>query len=113
MKKVILGSVLAIAAATSANAATASVCSAGASGNVAAATSNFVRVGFTSRCSTNTIQVADDNGSYFRSGAVSLKGKNAFGASSNGGGVQGVSCANTTQCTLTDAASGATSAASS
>lgn len=106
MKKVILGTVLAAAAAASMNvqAASASVCSGGnaASASVAGGT-GFVKTQFNARCSNNVYLVGSDETTYYLAGAISIKGKNRFGASSAGGGVTGSGCASATGCTASDA----------
>ena len=122
MKKVILASVVALSAISAANnaaAATVSACSgavaAGYSWSVdTATTANFVRQGFTGRCSANVHLVGDDNGTFFRVGAASTKGKSQFGGSSLGGGVAptATTCAGSSGCAVSDAAAGATNALS-
>lgn len=92
MKNIILGSVLAVAAATSlsANAASMSVCSGGVAANGASfsAGTNFVKVAFTPKCSANVILNAEDvSSTFFRVGAASVKGKTVFNGSSAGGSV--------------------------
>lgn len=117
MKKIILGSVLAVAAATSMNvqAAATAICAGGAaqSASVPGGTSGFVKTQFNARCSNNVHLVGEDATTYYQSGATSIKGKNAFGASSAGGGVTGAGCASATGCVSADAVSAAASTATS
>jgi len=120
MKKVILGSVLAMVVVT-ANAATASqtFCT-GASNQTAVSVAtgsdtdnNFVKAGFTPKCSANVSLVGIDGGVYYTVGAGSSKGKTSFRGSSAGGGiVSNVTCA-TTGCNSTDASTAAQNAPSS
>lgn len=120
MKKVILGSVLAIAAVT-ANAATASqsFCT-GASGQTAGAASvgtdtdnNFVKVAFTPRCSANISLVGKDGGVFYAVGAGSSKGKTSFRGSSAGGGIVSNATCATSGCNSSDAQTAAQDAPSS
>ncbi|KFB67909.1 MULTISPECIES: hypothetical protein [Candidatus Accumulibacter] len=125
MKKIILGSVLAIAAATSlsanvANAASAAICSGvNAAGNgalVTAATDGtaFVRATFTPKCSANVHMAGEDNITYYRVGAASAKGKLGYGGSSVGGAVSsttGTPC--TGACTMTNATDALSAASTS
>jgi hypothetical protein len=124
MKKIILASVLAVAAVSSAHATgAASALCAGvptaasavtADGSTATQITSFVRVGFTPRCSNNVHLVGDDEQIYYRVGAASVKGKNAFGGSSVGGAVQPfASCPSTAGCVSGDAVSAANAALSS
>jgi hypothetical protein len=119
MKKIILGSVLAVAAVSSFNAqagATQHICSAGtAAGNGAAvAAGGFVKTGFTPKCSANVFLAVDDMTTYYGAGASSAKGKNIFQGSTAGGGVKAYStCASATGCTATEALTSATSAPAS
>lgn len=118
MKKVILASVLAAAAtvAVDAQAAVSSICSGGAaaSANVASGSTSFVKVGFNARCSNNIHLMGDDNGTYYRVGAASVKGKFAYFGSTMGGAISpaGTACAST-GCVANDASSAVTNAASS
>jgi len=118
MKKVILASVLAAAAAVSvdAQAAASAICTGGAAGQItiASAASSFIKVGFTARCSNNIYSAGDDGGTYYRVGAASAKGKFAYSGSTMGGAITpgGTSCA-ATGCTASDAANAVTNAASS
>lgn len=118
MKKVILASVVAVAAISGsgvAEAATVSVCNAGSvlSFSWSTTTGQFVQSPFNGRCSRNVHLVGDDNSSFFRVGATSVKGKQAFGGSTTGGGITGANCASATGCINTDANNAATSASSS
>lgn len=118
MKKVILASVLAAAAtvAIDAQAAITAVCTGGAaaSADVASGSTNFVKVGFKARCSNNIHLMGDDNGTYYRVGAASVKGKFAYFGSTMGGAISpaGTSCA-ATGCVAADASNAVTNAASS
>ena len=99
MKKIILASVLAASAATAVSSANAAAVSGAAcpalavagSGTAvatnAATDANFVKTGFTPKCSANTHVTYEDGGSFFRVGSGSTKGKTKFGGSSAGGGV--------------------------
>ncbi|MCM8625674.1 hypothetical protein [Accumulibacter sp.] len=112
MKKVILGSVLAIAAVTSfsVNAAAVSVCSGGSAANPTytfTAGTSFVKVAFTPKCSANVFLVGNEQGpTLFTVGSGSAKGRNRFAGSSVGGSVANIApCtggANDT-CNATDA----------
>jgi hypothetical protein len=117
MKKVILASVavVAVMSAGSANAASSAFCSGGSAMSFSIATpastaTDFVKTSFNARCSSNVHLVGDDQGLYYRVGATSIKGKQAFGGSTMGGGVTGTNCAGTA-CTATDASAAATNAA--
>ncbi len=120
MKKVILGAVLAAAAVSSMNAQAAATAICG-GGNAAQATvqpgtgsaGGFVKTLFTARCSNNVHLVGEDATTYYQSGATSIKGKNAFGASSAGGGVTGSGCASATGCVSNDAVTAAAATATS
>ncbi|MBE2260229.1 MAG: hypothetical protein IAE88_15315 [Rhodobacteraceae bacterium] len=122
MKNLILGSVFVAAAVTSlsANAAGAQTfCNAGSAGPalVAATASDtdFVKVQFTPKCSTNVFLVGNDrNPLLYTVGSASIKGKNKFGGSSAGGSVSviGNGCASSA-CVLQDATDGSDGAPSS
>jgi hypothetical protein len=116
MKKVILASVLAAAAVSSisnANAAAATqtnLCTgASAAGNGTAVTANaatdqnFVKTGFTPKCSANTFVSGEDGGTYYRVGSASSKGKNRFAGSSAGGGVAAAGSCAASGCAAGDA----------
>jgi len=100
MKNVIMGSVLAVVAATSlsAHAASVAVCTGGLAGNGPAATfatdgTSFVKVAFTPKCSANVILNSNDaSATLFQVASASQKGKSTFNGSSAGGSV-GVSAA--------------------
>lgn len=120
MKKIILGSVMAIAAASSFNAhatlGTQSICSGGAAtagAAVVSATDAFVKVNFSPKCSANIHLVTDDGGTYYRAGAGSAKGKSYFGGSTAGGAISAAGTCAATGCVSADAVSGYTAAASS
>ena len=110
MKKIILGSVLAVAAAASMNAqaAATSICTGGPaqSASVASGT-NFIKNQFNARCSNNVMLVAEDLQTLYQAGGASQKGKSAFGASTAGGGVTGTPCASATGCVSGDAVTAA------
>jgi hypothetical protein len=113
MKKIILASVLAVVAVGSVNAAaTFTACSAATGGTATTAATNFVKVVFTPKCSANSVVYGEDLGTVYRVGAYSVKGKNAFGGSSAGGGVSATVCGGTV-CTISDATSALAAAASS
>lgn len=118
MKKIILGSVLAVALTQTAHATSQTVCaapSAAANGaQVTADTTTFVKTAFTPKCSANVHLIGDDQGTYYGSGAVSSKGKNSFVGSTAGGGVRAyASCAAATGCTSSEAGTAASNAPSS
>lgn len=114
MKKVILGSVVAAAAVMSMDAGAATACTGGSANTVSiAATSNFIKTGFAARCSNNSVVTYDDQPTYIKVGGTSVKGKNAFGASSAGGGVTGVGCTSATGCVSGDAQAAMSAAPSS
>lgn len=105
MKKVILGAVLATAAVASMDAMAVTVCSGGSGTSAAVSVQGgtyFIKAGFTARCSNNVALAYDEDQTYMRVGAVSLKGRNRFGGSSVGGAVTGVPCA-TSGCVAGDA----------
>lgn len=115
MKKVILASVLLVAAA-SANSATTQVFCSGTAGNGSAAnlttnaTDNFVKSTFTPKCSANTHVTGQDGGSYYRVGSGSIKGKTRYAGTSAGGAVVAAgSCAAASGCVATDASAAMTS----
>lgn len=91
MKNVIMGSVLAVAAATSlsANAAAQTVCSSGAArSGEQVTTGDFVKVAFTPKCSANVMMQGNDaSATVYLVGAASTKGKSTFNGSSVGGSV--------------------------
>jgi len=104
MKNVIMGSVLAVAAVTSlsANAATQAICTGGGAGNGAAVVSgtDFVKVGFTPKCSANVILTGEDvSSTVYRVGSASVKGKTIFAGSSLGGAVGNVGTCGASPCT--------------
>ena len=112
MKKVILASVLAVAAVQAqAAAVTATYCAgASAAGSGAAATinsatdQNFVKSAFTPKCSANTHVTGEDGGSYFRVGSGSTKGKTRYAGTSVGGAVVAAgACTAATGCVVSDA----------
>lgn len=107
MKKLIVALSLGIVSSVS-MAAASTVCSAGTATAVPVSTTNFVRSGFTPRCSTNTLVSFDQDTVAAGVGATSSKGNRIFGGHSNGGAVTETgSCAATT-CTITEAATAAT-----
>lgn len=119
MKKIILGSVLAVAAVTSVSvqAAPSSFCSGGGAQTGVAAVAvptGFVQQAFTPKCSANVFLVGEDlSATVYRVGAASSKGKSRFGGTSVGGAVSAGICASSTACVASDASAAATSAASS
>ncbi len=106
MKKIILGSVLAVAAVASMNAqaAATAVCTGGAaqSASIASGT-NFVKNQFNARCSNNVMLVGEDLQTIYQAGGASVKGKSSFGGSTAGGGVTGAPCTSATGCVSADA----------
>lgn len=115
MKKLILGSVMAVAAAASMNAQAATVCGGGGAGTVSvAAGTYFIKTGFAARCSANThVAYVADQVNYTQVGGASAKGKTRFAGGSAGGGVTGEGCASATGCVASDATTVMTSAPSS
>lgn len=119
MKKVILGSVLAVASAGALAAADQTFCT-GASQQTAvsvvvnsATDNNFVKVSFVPRCSANISLAGRDGGVYYTVGSGSTKGKTSFRGSTAGGGiVSNVTCA-TTGCAISDATTAMAAAPSS
>ena len=87
MKKLIIA--LCVGAASSASMA-ATVCAAGTATPVASSTTDFVRTGFTPRCSANTQVDFQQNASLAAVGSASSKGNQSFGGHSNGGAVEKV-----------------------
>jgi hypothetical protein len=117
MKKVILGSVMAVAAlasVSSAQAVTQTFC-AGTPGNSSVTASNgatsFVKVPFSPKCSANVHLAGDDNTTYYRTGAISTTGKTVFAGSTNGGGVS--ASGTCSACAASDATAAVTNGASS
>jgi len=115
MKKIILGAVLAVAAASSitANAASTVICASltsAAGGASVAAGTGFVKTDFTTKCSVNVILLGDDQSAVlFKVGSTSVKGKTFFGGSSAGGAVGNMgTCSGT--CAQANAQSGLTAA---
>lgn len=115
MKKAILGSVLAVAAVASMDAGAVTVCSGGpgtSAGVSVQAATNFIKAGFTARCSNNVSLAYDEGATYMRVGAVSVKGRNKYSGSSVGGAVTGTACA-VSGCASGDAAAAFTDAPTS
>ena len=123
MKKIILSSVVAAAAAVSVSAPvqaaanTTAICAASTTATSSTATialTGFIKTVFTPKCSANVYLTGDDQTSYYGAGAASLKGKNVFQGSTAGGGVRAsTTCASATGCTATEADTAATTAPSS
>lgn len=118
MKKVILSSVMAVAAISSMNAAHAtsqSICAAPtAAGNGTAPTvGSFIKTAFTPKCSANVYLVGDDQNTYYGAGSASAKGKNIFRGSTAGGGVAASGSCAATGCVSGDAVTAATTAPAS
>jgi hypothetical protein len=119
MKKVILASVLgvvAVASVGSANAAsTAQIFCSGSPTSVGTASitsaTEFVKVAFTPKCSSNTHVTGSDSTTYYRVGSASTKGKTSFAGSSMGGGVvaAGLCAATGNVCAVSDATTAMTS----
>lgn len=61
--------------------------------------SNFVRVGFSPKCSANTWVAYEQNAVAFAAAGGSAKGKQVFGGTSGGGGVNSVLACPATGCT--------------
>jgi len=87
MKKLIIALCLSVASSAS---MAATVCAAGTATAVASSTSDFVRTGFTPRCSANTQADFQQNTNAAAVGAASTKGNQSFGGHSNGGAVEKV-----------------------
>lgn len=117
MKKEILGAVVMMAALSASVAqAQVSVCAGANAPTTAAfsvqATDGFVVTEFDVRCSSNVILQGDDLQTFFTVAAASVKGRNAFNGTSNGGAIGVFTlCASSTICTPGDVSS-ALSAAS-
>jgi len=119
MKKIILGSVLAVAAVTSIPAHAVSFCSGGVAKDGAAATAAdtaFVKVAFTPKCSANVFLNGNDrSATVYTVGSASIKGKTRFSGSSVGGAVGNAGlCSGTPPlCSQTDASDASDAAPSS
>ncbi|MBL8480279.1 MAG: hypothetical protein JNK59_13310 [Sterolibacteriaceae bacterium] len=87
MKKLIIALCLGVASSAS---MAATVCAAGTATAVASSTTDFVRTGFTPRCSANTQADFQQNANSAAVGAASAKGNQSFGGHSNGGAVEKV-----------------------
>jgi len=91
MKKIILGGVLAIAAAASMSANAATVCSGGiakAGASINSVATGFVKTAFTPKCSANVLlNGVDISSTLYAVSAGSGKGKKVFVGSSAGGSV--------------------------
>ena len=111
MKNLILGSVFVAAALTSLSASATgeqTFCNGGAAGDsgatAAATDTDFVKVGFTPKCSANVFLVGNDRSALvYTVGSSSVKGKSKFGGSSVGGSVGSQGNCAATPCALTDA----------
>lgn len=121
MKKVILASVMAVAAISSmsgvAHATTQQIC-AGAAGNGSVPSNAtdgtlFVRAAFSPKCSNNVLLYGDDMVTYYRTGAASTKGNQSFAGSTNGGSIVSVGTCASTGCVAGDASAAVTAGASS
>lgn len=116
MKKIIIGLSLCVASASSMAAA---VCAAGTATAVASSTTDFVKTGFTPKCSQNTWVNFDQDTANGGVGSASSKGNQVFGGHTNGGAVTklttGGDCAASgcTQQNASDAAATMLTAASS
>ncbi len=104
MKKLLILSCVAAAAASSmANAA--QICSAtpqAGNGAAIAAGTDFVKVNFTPKCSSNTLVFSSESPTAFGVVAGSVKGKNAFSGSTGGGGVKSTAACASTGCSATE-----------
>lgn len=87
MKKLIIALCLGVVSSAS---MAATVCAAGTATAVASSTTDFVRTGFTPRCSANTQVDFQQNASAAAVGSASQKGNQSFGGHSNGGAVEKV-----------------------
>lgn len=115
MKKIILMAVTVAAAAATMNvqAAAVAVCAgAGTATPQVSATDSFIKTPFTPKCSNNVHLMVDDQTTFYRVGAASVKGKNGFGGSTAGGAVSVNGACAATGCTATDASAAATNASS-
>lgn len=119
MKRIIFGASFVVAAMVSlpASAANQSICTAAttAASGAAVAAGEFVKVGFTPKCSANVFLTGNDQSPVlYTVGSASVKGKSYFEGSSVGGSVRRVGdCATANDCKQTDADKGATDAPSS
>ena len=110
MKKIALAALLATMS-VGAMAAASNVCTGGTSATSAQVTAgtNFIKNGFTAKCSANVYLSYDEDATKVAVGAASKKGKSVFAGSSEGGSVTGTTCAAAT-CAQSDASSAATTA---
>lgn len=116
MKKIVLALVMASFSFGAIAAATGNVCTAAADSAataLTAGTSEFVKNTFTPKCSANTYVSYSQTATVFGVGSSSLKGKNKFGGSSEGGGVISKGACSATPCAQTDASTEAATAAGS
>lgn len=107
MKKVMILTFVAASALSSlSNAATdGTVCAAATTagnGSEVTASTNFVKVSFTPKCSANVHMGYSQTGTSFGVVAGSSKGKFAFGGGTGGGGVKSSAACATSGCTATD-----------
>ncbi|EXI67248.1 MAG: hypothetical protein AW08_02083 [Candidatus Accumulibacter adjunctus] len=116
MKKIILGSVLAIAAVTSLPAHAVTICSGAEAKNGASVTTgSFVKVAFTPKCSANVyLDGVDHSSTVYAVASGSAKGKKVFTGTTVGGAVSALStdCA-ASGCTAGEVTTAAAAAAAS
>ena len=98
MKKIIIAA-LCFASSVS-FAASVAICPAAAVGN---STTDFVKTGFTPKCSANTSVYYSQNSTVFGVGAVSTKGNQRFTGHSQGGAVTSSGACTATACTAAEA----------
>lgn len=111
MMKTTLGVALCVASSvTFAAAACAGATTAGSGTAITGATTNFVKVTFTPKCSANTYVDYEQDLVNLGAAGGSSKGKTVFAGNTSGGGVQpnGTTCAS--GCSATQSAAGATAA---
>lgn len=120
MKKIILASVVAVAAVSSMNANASGsqvICaapSAAAAGNsILVTAAAFIKTSFTPKCSANVYLHGYDADTFYGTGAASSKGKNIFMGSTGGGGVVASGSCATTGCTAANTVTAALAAPAS
>lgn len=115
MKKIALAMVLAGFSFGAMAAATGDACTGTAAGTATGApgTNEFIKAEFTPKCSANTFVSFSQTATAIGVGSASIKGKNRFGGSSEGGGVTQRGACSASPCAQGDASGAATTALSS
>jgi len=119
MKKVILGSVMAVASVGAFASADQNFCTGASNPSPASVVTNsgtdnnFVKVSFTPKCSANISLAGRDGGVYYLVGSGSSKGKTSFKGSTAGGGIVSNATCATTGCAISDATTAMNAAPSS